>query len=1189
MRLDGGKATKKFVASCSDDRTIRIWDISSCGSALANSNNPPTIEGYTTGRGTGFHINTADDEAMGQESCIAKEWGHEARIWGLRFLDFEIYDEFITFNLISRSEDCTCQVWNFKTRYELIEGEYILQKNQTTLKSISSYAYHVGKSIWSMEVVNGKDSFGVYTGGADSNIVSFTIPRMTGEYNSGRRTEVYTPDEICEQSTLLNLDQSLDSANTNKKPKNDGKINQFGFVSDDCFIASFTSGSVLLGHIPTGTLGKGLSGDEPLLQWSTISMVEGIGSYGAISGIPDRGIGLIGTGTGRILWYNNETRSITNLADIGRSVSDIFVVHSPKYYSDLTTEPITFITSSRALSYANLFIVEPKPSPRVIAKQQLALPAEFVVSSALFIPSASLLVLGARWGRIAVFNFTSEIQETTAESPLCVFTAHKKDTVTSISYLGAAADAATRSVDIITTGRDGAYCIHRIQENNSQFTVKTLHRSTPPIGPYIEGSRLDAETKDLILWGFRNTYFVLWNETTQTEILSIECGGAHRRWVYHGSSMHHVLLWIKASTFNIMSETFQCHGRVRQGGHGREIKTTSISKLGIDGAEEKLTILATGAEDTEIRFFAIDGQERGTDSGFRCVRAIKKHSAGLQHLQWSTCGNFLFSSAGREEFYVWRIRWIPGFGVCVLNEGEAPTGRVNSDLRTTHFDLVSVATDDTGCESFLIAMAYSNSTTKVFYYVSSPEGGVFTLLAQGSYTSNCITQIRLVMSDHELRLVTGSTDGHIAVWDLAAPIKPYFNFRGRSMKRKDGVPLPAEPSSIKWEDRRPTHQSSIKAMEILPLSDAQVLLITGGDDNCLAFSTLKFSMLESSASLVDDFSTTPYPNAHASAINAITLVRRADGGSGGRDSDRVVEFLVASSGNDQRIKLWSASASVDGGPHVSLQSDMYTAVADLSAIDQFAVQVNGVTREHLVVCGVGMEMWKVNDDAKQTCTMEKVEAREYLENLVDKVLRVHTSDSRAFVGLFKCTDNVGNPRFLSSTHEYRCPTEPAIQSVSSEEASSPKPASSEPFDITADMSSRFIGLVVIPGQHITKIELDKSTATARDDLRQRREGKSHGCVQLSESDGGAVRLEALDVVGKGKNMGGPDQQEPRSAQLSGWIIRRILYSYYAQPKLHLCAFCAERSGGVFAQVTPAGCHDIDPHLSGEYVSFEVGA
>lgn len=74
----------------------------------------------------------------------------------------------------------------------------------------------------------------------------------------------------------------------------------------------------------------------------------------------------------------------------------------------------------------------------------------------------------------------------------------------------------------------------------------------------------------------------------------------------------------------------------------------------------------------------------------------------------------------------------------------------------------------------------------------------------------------------------------------------------------------------------------------------------------------------------------------------------------------MVGFLVASSGNDQRIKLWSALVdSIDGDVQVSLQGDMYTAVADLSAIDQFTVQASGQDREYLVLCGVGMEMWDV--------------------------------------------------------------------------------------------------------------------------------------------------------------------------------------------------------------------------------------
>lgn len=40
----------------------------------------------------------------------------------------------------------------------------------------------------------------------------------------------------------------------------------------------------------------------------------------------------------------------------------------------------------------------------------------------------------------------------------------------------------------------------------------------------------------------------------------------------------------------------------------------------------------------------------------------------------------------------------------------------------------------------------------------------------------------------------------------------------------------------------------------------------------------------------------------------------------------------------------------------------------------------------------------------------KAEAESYLESLINKTLRVYTTDSRLFVGTFKCTDPVRRPR-----------------------------------------------------------------------------------------------------------------------------------------------------------------------------------
>ncbi|EGC42759.1 conserved hypothetical protein [Histoplasma capsulatum var. duboisii H88] len=71
--------------------------------------------------------------------------------------------------------------------------------------------------------------------------------------------------------------------------------------------------------------------------------------------------------------------------------------------------------------------------------------------------------------------------------------------------------------------------------------------------------------------------------------------------------------------------------------------------------------------------------------------------------------------------------------------------------------------------------------------------------------------------------------------------------------------------------------------------------------------------------------------------------------------------------------------------------------------------------------------------------------------------------------LFKCTDNQDRNIILSTTHEYRYPTIPEHEPAN--------PTREDDYTATgvvkADMTSRYIGLVVVPGHYITKIELDE--------------------------------------------------------------------------------------------------------------------
>lgn len=97
--------------------------------------------------------------------------------------------------------------------------------------------------------------------------------------------------------------------------------------------------------------------------------------------------------------------------------------------------------------------------------------------------------------------------------------------------------------------------------------------------------------------------------------------------------------------------------------------------------------------------------------------------------------------------------------------------------------------------------------------------------------------------------------------------------------------------------------------------------------------------------------------------------------------------------------------------------------------------------------------------------MEEAEATHFLESLLGKTLNVTVPDGRLFSGTFQCTDNDSNV-ILSNSFEYRMPsqaTEPeALAKVQTTGQSS-----------RMSMTSRFVGLIVIPGKQIAKMEVEE--------------------------------------------------------------------------------------------------------------------
>ncbi|KAK3996126.1 hypothetical protein QBC44DRAFT_318199 [Cladorrhinum sp. PSN332] len=112
----------------------------------------------------------------------------------------------------------------------------------------------------------------------------------------------------------------------------------------------------------------------------------------------------------------------------------------------------------------------------------------------------------------------------------------------------------------------------------------------------------------------------------------------------------------------------------------------------------------------------------------------------------------------------------------------------------------------------------------------------------------------------------------------------------------------------------------------------------------------------------------------------------------------------------------------------------------------------------------------------------KPEASDFLETLLNKNLRITTTDSRMFYGSFKCTDPESNI-ILQHVYEYRPPTQQQIAAAAAAQSAS---GSTGAGNLKLDMTSRYLGLIVVPGHHIVKIEVEEFASQLRGAVERRR-------------------------------------------------------------------------------------------------------
>jgi WD40 repeat protein len=670
----------RLLASCSDDRTLRIWDISLLPETATTSQ---AVTDLTSIRETGFGLNIADvlpDTAVGG-TCIATGWGHSSRIWGFKVVPSP--DPQIISHIVSFGEDASRQLWSLRQT----------APDEHSLSHIEGSTSHAGMNIWSWATVQDTpQQVIIASGGADGSIAleSKSLP-FTQESDYTR--------------TWSMQDFSASSLGQSKSGPRD-KLRTFAFLDSTKLLVTTNEGNIFL-------LAKAAD-QNTTMNW--LCREERLRGYSVITSISSLSIAFLAGVDGSVIMYDGH--GFYDLFKTNSKTSALFAHRLPS--SKVPQARIGLLVANVEAKTA-LFsrfdmssVCDATRAPEYTSSCQLLLPKAFVVTS--FVITATgqdskhtILLLGSRNGSIAIYlldNLTNNREDTSVAHSYLLHKAHSIDAVTDLAWY---------DNHVFSVGRDGTFAVHQLVTSDSQLSLRLINQTVLPLGSNVEGVGIDEHNHHVLAWGFSGKRFVVYDVNDESEIMSVGCGGASRSWKFEPREtlQESHFGWIEASQLCLVSQGEQRKQGVNRGSHGREIKAVAVCPIKQRNAG---VLFATGSEDTDIKLFTYSRLDEVPN--FKCLRTLRKHNTGIRHLEWSSDGRYLFSSGGFEEFVVWRIEAAPVHGLGVVCESTCPIESALPDLRIMAFSI----REDEGY--FIITMVRSDSTIRVSLKCQSSQASL---------------------------------------------------------------------------------------------------------------------------------------------------------------------------------------------------------------------------------------------------------------------------------------------------------------------------------------------------------------------------------------------------------------------------------------------------------------------------------
>lgn len=466
---DTEKKVKRLLASCSDDRTIRVWDIT-----VATSSSPKDdqqergLEGedekkkssryFPEARETGFGENVtnsstpSDLEASASHISskpLAMAMGHVSRIWNVRFAPTTTTtDEELV--LYSFGEDASAQKWQLSMdalRHQLQKME---DDKAGTLIHAGTMSRHSGKHIWSSAVFaqsadylasNERNTL-IATGGSDGRIslIQDSHGGLTGSVmvtvSGAEVCKKFDPPSpnVCQddqyqrqcheqQEKTMREEVSnptLETATKKKKTKGKKDIDTDHFV-----VYALLSSTSFLATTSTGRIFKGslLRASSRDVKWTEIPLAREIRNdlrgYQILRGLsesPGGDMAMLASTTGRLYVYNDDgDLSVREIYQMPGKIADIFPLAKDALAGLLGITTIAeeagciipVIVTTMGQPQAMRLLLFDTSTSEICQEHTIELDKGFIVTAAGY--CRGHLIFGSRNGALAVYKPAAEV------------------------------------------------------------------------------------------------------------------------------------------------------------------------------------------------------------------------------------------------------------------------------------------------------------------------------------------------------------------------------------------------------------------------------------------------------------------------------------------------------------------------------------------------------------------------------------------------------------------------------------------------------------------------------------------------------------------------------------------------------------------------------------------------------------